>query len=150
MTLFIREAAGSDWLPVRDLLKKFHKVAPYAPIEYNEPDAKRMFITSASSKKVLSLVVADKKHNIHGLCIATIQLSWWGARTAIELITYCEVPGWQHKLLRLYKKWAKNNNADVVTLVNSNGCNERYNRLANIHGFKQIGSVFMLDEKEKM
>ena len=148
MKLFIRKAELSDWLPVKDLLIRLHDSAPYSDVPVNESDMKRTFATTAKSKHAISLVVTDKKHNIHGIMIGVIQPNWWGAKCAIELVTYCEKPGWQDKLLSRYKQWAKEKKAAITTVVNSAGVNERYDKLISKKGFSKTGSVHMMTLEE--
>lgn len=143
MKLFIREATPSDWLPVRDLMMEIHDKAPYKDIPVSEIDMKRMFVVAAKSENHLTLVVTDKKHNVHGVIVAQVAPNWWGARVATELITYCNQPGWQHKLLKRYKKWAEGRKAQVITVANSSGENPRYERLVKALGFNMAGGIAM-------
>ncbi len=144
MKLFIRETELSDWLPVKELLTRLHDKAPYSKVPINYPDMKRTFATTARSKNALSMVVADKKHRIYGVCICITQPNWWGATCSLELVTYCEAPGWQDKLIRRYVKWAKERNIQVITVVNSAGENPRYDNLIQKINFQKTGSVHMM------
>jgi len=145
MSLFIREATPSDWLPVRDLLKEAFDHANYNRIptdQFTENRVKRTFHVAVVSPNALVLVVTDKKHRIHGIFMAQMALNWWGANTAMELASYCNKPGWMHRLLRRYKAWAEEQGADSVSVINSGG-NERYNTLIERMGFNKVGAAFM-------
>jgi hypothetical protein len=141
--LFIRNAEPFDWLPVCELMKRIHAESPYSDVEYNEADGKRMFKISCLSQRHLSLVVADKKFKVYGVCVGVIQKNWWGAKTAIELITYTDQPGYQARLLKRYKKWAIDAGAVMVSVVNSYGENEPYDKLIKAIGFNKVGSVHL-------
>jgi hypothetical protein len=145
MSYFIRDGAPSDWLPVRDLMRELHDKAPYKDVPIHEEDMKRMFKVACISDRHFNIVIADKKHNVVGICVGVVQMNWWGAKAAIELITYSKVAGWQNKLLSRYSKWAKENGAEMISVVNSAGENERYNQLIEKVGFNKIGSVFMTE-----
>ena len=146
--LFIRDGEPSDWLPVADLMRKLHDSAPYANVPFNEADVKRMFKMSCISKRHFNIVITDKKYKVYGICVGVVQYNWWGAKTVVELITYSDVLGWQNKLLARYKKWATEKGAQMISIVNSAGENERYNKLILKAGYNKIGSVFMMQPED--
>jgi len=122
---------------------EIHGKAPYRDVPYSVNDAKRLFHMATVSKKHLTLVVADNKHRIYGVCIAHVAMNWWGARIASELITYCNVPGWIDKLMRQYLDWAKRSGADVISFMNNAGENPRFDQLIQHKGFIPMGALYM-------
>lgn len=139
----IKLAQPADWGWVKPLLLSVKASAPYKDVPLNELDMKRTFKMATKSRSGLCLVVIDKKKKVHGILMGQILKNWWGARVANELVTYSEVPGTTHKLIKKYRQWAIDNGADVITMVNSSGDNERYEKLISRLGFEKAGGVYM-------
>ncbi len=137
--MIIRDAVFEDLEQVMPILHDIHKASIFAAFPMNEAYIQRTFVVTMQFGKGFVKVVEDKG-KIIGCMAAVITENHFGIRVAKDLFTYSE--GGTGKLLKEFKAWAKENDAQITQISDFCG-RERYHKLITDMGFMPVGINFV-------
>lgn len=138
----IREGQYQDSTAYSKLAREFLDGSIYRDAGVTDGTLRQQFVRSVTDEDSLVLVAIDRKEMV-GVMIARCQVSSWGVMTAYDSFTFAKSPGVIDKLIRRYVAWAKSKGAKVISMANTAGVNERFDRLIEKCGIPRAGSTFV-------
>lgn len=137
----IREAAISDYQPVRRLVIEAFSHTPFAgKVPLNENHVQRTFANSIAMPNQFSWVSEDESGELQGVLIGALHANAWGAPIASDVINYARQD--THRLILKFQRWAKKAGA-VAVVLNTEVENERLDQLITHMGLPIIGQIHM-------
>jgi hypothetical protein len=124
------------------LAREFLDGSIYRNCGVKEGTLRQQFVRSVTDEDSLVLVAKDGKEMV-GVMIARCDVSTWGVMTAYDAFTYANRPGVIDKFIRRYIKWAQDKGAQLISMANTAGVNERFDRLIEKCGLPKAGSTFI-------
>ncbi len=137
--MIIRDAKFEDLEPLMRIAHDVHQSSIFAAFPMNEASIQRTFAVTMQFGKGFVRVV-EHKGKVVGCMAATITENHFGIRVAKDLFTYSE--GGTDKLLKEFKAWAKENDAQVIQISDFCG-RRRYHDLITDLGFMPVGINFV-------
>ena len=137
--MIIRDAKFEDLEGLMEIAHKVHQSSIFAAFPMNEAAIQRTFAVAMQFDRGFVWVV-EHKGKIVGCMAGTITENHFGIRVAKDLFTYSA--GGTDKLLKAFKAWAKENDAQITQLSDFCG-RKRYQKLIEDLGFMPVGINFV-------
>jgi hypothetical protein len=138
----IRDGQYQDSTAYSKLAREFLNESLYKDAGVTDGTLRQQFVRAVTDEDSLVLVAIDKKEMV-GVMIARCNVSSWGVLTAYDSFTFAKRPGVLDKLIKRYIAWAKGKGAKLISMANTAGINERFDRLIERCGIPRAGSTFM-------
>ena len=135
----IRDAVFEDLEQLMPIAHEVHQSSIFAAFPMNEAYIQRTYVVMMKFDKGF-VKVAEDKGKIVGFMAARITENYFGIRVAKDIFTFSV--GGTDKLLREFKTWAKENDAQVTQISDFCG-RKRYHDLIVDLGFMPTGINFV-------
>lgn len=137
--MIIRDAVFEDLEHLMPIAHDVHKASIFAAFPMNEAYIQRTFVVTMKFDMGFVKVV-EHNSKIIGFMAAIITENHFGVRIAKDIFTYSE--GGTDKLLKEFKAWARENDAQITQISDFCG-RERYHNLITDMGFMPVGINFV-------
>ena len=135
----IRDAVFEDLEQLMPIAHQVHQDSIFAAFPMNEAYIQRTYVVAMKFNKGFVKVV-EHKGKIVGCMAGAITENHFGIRVAKDLFTFSV--GGTDKLLKAFKAWAKENDAQVTQIADLCG-NKRYHDLLVDLDFMPVGTNFV-------